>query len=234
MKTCVLLSACINPNGMSFTQLQNSTERLRQYIDALRYYLEKTSTPIVFVENSEHDISSSFVKEIGFGRLEILTFNGNNYNKLKGKGFGEALILKYAFEHSQILKHCDYVVKITGRLIVRNIKSILFESRLIKKELIVSYLCQDFLDSRVFVASVSFYRDLFLPNIDKIDDSEGYYFESLLLDCKNQTSWRPFYTLLPQVEGVSGTYGTKIESPGILSREYWRKLKLNWRIYLYG
>lgn len=232
MKICLLLTACINPNGMSLTQLQDSAERLRQYAVALRYYLEKTSAPIVFVENSGHDISSNFVKEIGSGRLEVLTFNGNNYDKQKGKGFGEALILKYAFEHSQILKHCDYVVKITGRLIVRNIKSILFESRLIKKELIVSYLCQEFLDSRVFVASVSFYRDLFLPNIDKIDDGEGYYFENLLLDCKKQTSWRPFLSLLPQIEGVSGTYGTKIESPSFFSREYWRKLKLNWKEYL--
>lgn len=232
MKICLLLTACINPNGMSYTQLQDSAERLRQYADALNYYLGKTSLPIVFVENSGYDISSSFVKEIGSGRLEVLTFNGNNYDKQKGKGFGEALILKYAFEHSQILKQCDYVVKITGRLIVRNIKSILFESRLIKNELIVSYLCQDFLDSRVFIASSSFYKDLFLPNIDRIDDGIGYYFESLLLDCKKQTDWRPFYTLLPQIDGVSGTYGTKIDSPGILSREYWQKLKLNWKEYL--
>lgn len=232
MKTCILLSACINPNGMSFTQLQDSTERLHQYLDALNYYLGKTSVPIVFVENSGYDISGYFVKEIETGRLEVLTFDGNNYDKQKGKGFGEALILKYAFEHSRIIRQVDYVVKITGRLIVNNIKAILFESQLFKNELIISYLCQGFLDSRVFVASTSFYRNLFLSNIDKIDDCVGYYLESLLLDCKEQADWRPFYTLLPQVEGVSGTYGTKIESQSIFSKEYWRKLKLNWKEYL--
>ena len=39
-----------------------------------------------FVENTDYDISSYFTKEIGQGRLECLSFNGNDYDKSFGKG----------------------------------------------------------------------------------------------------------------------------------------------------
>ena len=98
----LLLTACINPNGMLYTTIQDTELRKKHYIESLFFYLTKTQYKIVFVENSNTDISSLYQKEISEGRLECITFDGNNYDRSLGKGYGEALILDYACMHSKL------------------------------------------------------------------------------------------------------------------------------------
>ena len=81
----LLLTGCINPNGMLYTALSNTEERKTQYIEAINYYLSNTTYPIVFVENSGTDISHLFTDAIKSNRMEYLSFSGNN-NKERGKG----------------------------------------------------------------------------------------------------------------------------------------------------
>ena len=119
----ILLTACVNPGGMPFTVLNDTSERLRQYREALDFYLRETTQPIVFCENTLCDFSEDYKEHISSGRLEYITFDGNNFDKSKGKGYGEALIMEEAFRISKLLGQCDFVVKITGRLIVRNIST---------------------------------------------------------------------------------------------------------------
>ena len=66
----LLLTGCINPNGMPFTALNNKEERQNQYVKALHFYLSQTSYPIVFTENSGTDISILFKEDIESGRME--------------------------------------------------------------------------------------------------------------------------------------------------------------------
>jgi len=120
--TILLLSACINPNGMSYTEIQNPKERESHYLNALSYYLKKTKYKIVFVNNSGEDIS--YKVDNRDNRIEFLSFYGNDYDKSYGKGYGEFLILQYAFKNSVFISKCNYVIKITGRLIVKNITEI--------------------------------------------------------------------------------------------------------------
>lgn len=89
----VLLTACVNPNGMSKTVLQDVELRRKQYVNALNFYLQETSLPICFVENTGFDMSCEFHSYIDSGRLEYLCFKGNNYDKSLGKGYGEAVII---------------------------------------------------------------------------------------------------------------------------------------------
>jgi hypothetical protein len=90
MEYILLLTACINPDGMPFTCLADVGVRKKQYIEALNFYLKNTTRKIVFVENSGTDISSSF-KDFQH-RIEFLCFDGNLcFDKRKGKGYGEAL-----------------------------------------------------------------------------------------------------------------------------------------------
>lgn len=124
-RSVIVLTSCVNPNGMSYTVLQDVKERKRQYVDALNFYLKETLLPIVFVENSNTDFSMEFQSYIDSGRLEYITYDGNNgFDKIKGKGYGEALMLLYAIEHSTLIKSCKYMIKITGRLKVENINKI--------------------------------------------------------------------------------------------------------------
>ena len=123
MQYIILLTGCINPNGMAFTALTDATIRLKQYVTAINYYLNNTNYPIVFSENSGTSINSYFNSYNNNKRLELLSFKGNN-NKDRGKGYGEAEIIDYALKKSLIIEshknNCS-IIKITGRLIVRNI-----------------------------------------------------------------------------------------------------------------
>ena len=94
----LLLTGCINANGMSFTALSNLEERKRQYISAIRYYISNTNFQIVFSENSGTDISPLFQEVIDSGRMEYLTFNGNQCTitsddeEIPSDGSGEFII----------------------------------------------------------------------------------------------------------------------------------------------
>ncbi len=182
----ILLTACINPNGMAYTVLQDSDERLRQYRVALDWYLQHVMNKIVFVENTGFDISPMYTDAIASGRLEVLTFQGNDFDKSKGKGYGEALIIEYALKNSKFLKEEVNVVKITGRLIIKNTKALLNEAK--KNNTIyakyASRTRKDVLlyESYFFFAPVRFLKDYFLSHIDIINDNNYQYFERVLHD----------------------------------------------------
>ena len=157
----LLLTGCINPNGMSYTALSNTEERKAQYIEAINYYISYTRYPIVFVENSGTDISLLFTDAIKSNRMEYLFFSGNK-NKERGKGYGECEILQYALEHSVLINtsKSKRIAKITGRLIIRNINSIIRWHTLFTSQ--HTTLCTfnsdlSFPDSRFIIASKEFY-----------------------------------------------------------------------------
>lgn len=59
MKTpLLLLTACVNPNGMKFTALQDPKVRMTQYVKAVNFYLSKTDFPVLVVENSGYDLAA--------------------------------------------------------------------------------------------------------------------------------------------------------------------------------
>lgn len=214
----ILLTGCINPNGMAFTALSNKKERQKQYIKAIEFYLRETNYPIIFVENSGTDISSLFLEHIESGRFECITFIGN-HDKKRGKGYGECEILNYALSHSKMIEnmHNCYIAKITGRLIIRNIDKILcFHRLLFPKRTVFFTINTDFTfsDSRLIIAPIDFYH-VFLRQKDEIDDNSGYFFEHALLDTiKNEEQYKysPFF-LIPIIEGSSGSTGYIYEIP---------------------
>ncbi len=208
-KICILLTACVNPQGMTFTALNDVRERRKQYSSALDFYLHETNVPIVFVENTNYDITNEYHNFIETGRLECFTFNGNNYNKSLGKGYGEALIINEAFKRSFFLNECHYVVKITGRLIVRNIDHIL-SSRILYFDNIFrcDFRPNDFLWSMVFVIRASTLNRVFRENINRINESEWKLFEHVLYRAMyedKKTIAFPFIQS-PIIDGTSGSW----------------------------
>lgn len=208
-KIVLLLTACINPNGMANTALIDNEERKNQYYNALNFYLSTINIPIVFVENSNYDISNDYKKEIQSGSLEFITFNGNDFEKFRGKGYGEALIIKEGFQKSYYLNHCHYVVKITGRIIVQDIKRII-SSKLLYFDNIFrcDFRLGDFLWSMVFVAKASTLQEIITNKIEQIDESKWVLFEHVLY-CgmyeSKKTIAIPFIEP-PIIEGISGSW----------------------------
>lgn len=185
----ILLTACVNPAGMSQTLLQDSNLRLAHYIKALYFYLENTNFKVLIVENTGLDLSAYIEnKWIESKRLEILYFQGNKYDKRRGKGYGEALIIEYAFKYSTSMVSSDYIIKITGRYMILNIVNTLksYETNILRSIPFVAvedcYYNYKICSSECIIAPVSFYKDYFLPQLDRIDDSRHFYFEHLLYE----------------------------------------------------
>lgn len=86
MGQILFLTACVNPKGMAYTKLSNPEIRLQQYKDALDWYLENTTMKILLVENSGYDFSDCYQKQIREGRLEFICYDGNDYDRRRGKG----------------------------------------------------------------------------------------------------------------------------------------------------
>lgn len=209
MKTVILLTGCINPNGMPFTQLTNTSERQKQYVDAIHYYIKNTNSKIVFCENSQTDISPLINNNQD--RLQILTFLGNQ-DKQRGKGYGEAEIIEYALHNSSFIHENSIIIKITGRLIVNNICQII-DSLKYEEDFVTCLFHSDlkFADSRIFCGTTTFFRE-FLKNKDQINDSEGIFFEHVLAYTVLESSYRfiPF-SKEPLISGISGSTGEKYQ-----------------------
>ena len=234
MRLCILLTACINPAGMMFTHLQDAQIRKEQYVSALKFYLGLHCGKIVFAENSNTDISYQFRKEIVNNQIEFLIFKGNKFDPELGKGYGEAEIIEHAINHSHFIRESDYVIKVTGRLIPINFKLLFTDFKIYRKfDIIASYVCRGLMDSRIIIAKPEFWEKVFLPKRHRLNDSKNYYFEHLLEECIKEVAWRPFLLTLPSFDGISGTFGSRIENLSWKSKDYWRKLWLNWKYYQY-
>lgn len=212
MKTVILLTGCINPNGMVYTALNNTEERKMQYVNAINFYIENTNFPIVFTENSGTDISTLFQDSIDSGRLECLSYIGNQ-NKEKGKGYGEAEIIEHTLNNSRFIDDNSIVIKITGRLIISNINRI---SKSLKKhsDFVSCQFHSDlkFADSRLICATTTFYL-YFLKYKDQINDHDGIYFEHILSSSVLNTNIRyiPF-SEEPMIIGKSGSTGVTYQT----------------------
>ena len=206
----ILLTACVNPGGMPFTVLNDTSERLRQYREALDFYLRKTTLPIVFCENTLCDFSEDYKEYIAAGRLEYISFDGNNFDKSKGKGYGEALIMEEAFRTSVIIKPSDIIVKITGRLKVTNINNLINENnRFFVNTIQTMNPSNTFVDSRIVISPLSFFQNIFLPQKYLINDSENSFFENVLfksLLLRKNYMFIPFLHI-PEILGISGSKG---------------------------
>jgi hypothetical protein len=205
----LFLTGCVNPHGMAFTELQNPAIRRQHYIESLKFYLSTTQASVLFVENSGTDLSDEFRTEIEFNRLEILTFDGNNYDKTLGKGFGEMLIINYAVQHSKLYAACNQVIKITGRYKVLNIlnylKTPILDQSFISVDLIRSLsICE----SKFWICNKEFISSFLLGHSSHLNDSLGYYFEHALL-YSTFDSIKVGYKYMPLMESprFSGVYG---------------------------
>lgn len=207
----LLLTACVNPNGMTYTVLQDIGERRKQYVDALSYYLENTSFPVVFCENTLCDFSALFQSYIDSGRLEYLTFDGNNYDRIKGKGYGEALIMIYAIEHSRLIRKDGYVTKITGRIKVQNITGLCSSRYPFNRFVRCSFShIPDFAETVVITFPATVFLDLLQRHKEEISEYPKDTFLEFVLYRAMQSDRSCFvlpYTRIPYLEGISGTWG---------------------------
>lgn len=216
----LVITGTIAPASQEFLKVSDTKERLAQYIDSIRFFVDSAAfEKIIFCDNSAYE-SDELMELIGYAAdkkvsLELLAFSGNSdMVRLYGKGYGEGEIMKYIFENSDILKkedEADLFVKVTGRLKVDNILKI---SKSLKKKIcyinVPNKTRRDIFDTRVYAMPISLYRQYFMEAYKEVRDGDGIFYENVFkkIISENNLSHRNFSSY-PRIVGISGTKGIK-------------------------
>lgn len=117
MKLAILLTATVKVQVVSGNF--SVKKRAVMYSSALRYYANKIGKkyPIVFLENSDYDLSElkkEFNDKLDIEWIQLRPNEKLPFNPQKGKGFNEYLMIKEGVLRSKKLKECTHFLKITG------------------------------------------------------------------------------------------------------------------------
>lgn len=180
----LLLTGTVNVGQTPNVLRASASERLDDYLASIQRWLNQGSfSKILFVENSDFDaneIRRNLVINHNKIELEILTYNGSDYDPKLGKSYGEKEIIKYAFEHSRLLAGASGVVKVNGRYFVPKLSEVI--KTLPESVDICGDLrpCFKFSDSRISYWSAFFYLRFLKSELDRVDERIGFYFEHAL------------------------------------------------------
>ena len=224
----VLLTATVNVRGVSFMKRSDPQVRLKDYEQSLRLWLANPDSPtLIFCENSGYNLTPlmRIYKECNpySKKAEFLSFDGNNYARDLGKGYGEIQTIDYALQHSKFIGSDTMVIKVTGRYYIANVASI---QRGIWNGPKTEVYCNlqtnlTVADTRIFCASVSFLKKFLFAMQEIANDSQGIYIEHILARATHQCMAQGLgWSLLPcypDIRGVSGT-NDAIYSVSIFSR----------------
>jgi len=212
-KQVLLLSASIKPFNASTQGRFNVEDREQDYFKAVGFYLAK-GYRVVLVDNCGYrseKIQSSYLANTQF---EYLVFETKRSHL--GKSQGEVEIIDYALIHSRLLNEVEYLIKITGRYIIRNIDQILTPTHGVEKEVYINPTRNlKWADTRLMVMRKSYYHNYFRVAVDRyLDESQKVYMENtfmrslhlFLLDGGDFSLW-PAY---PAYDAYDGTHNDKI------------------------
>lgn len=226
----ILLTATVNPQGMKGANFDVS-ERIEMYAEALKFYASK-GLSVVFAENSgflkqnsqiistqrskgtKKNTEFSYDTSL-FENVEFVDVSGPEYDQSRGKGYNEAILLHKAVMKSKKIQEAGCFFKVTGRLKVLNIETLLREVSGLSAKLIFEkskfqvsgfrFLadCKDHKvyewlhmpinghagECRYWYASVEFFESMMWPRYDELNDypPHMYLAEDLMLDVCRKT-----------------------------------------------
>jgi hypothetical protein len=215
MNLVLLLTASVDPRGCAFTARADPALRLDDYRRALdRWLSSRLFTRIVWCENSTwnlEDLAPQRQAATAAGiELELLGFDGQDYDRRLGKGYGELGIIAHALDQSRLIAAADRVIKVTGRYFVRNAAPLVRRLQRAAPDLICDLrLNLTVGDARIFAASPACLREDLLPLRPLANDAEGCYFEHLLARAAHLAMGRgrtwELLPMSPRIDGVGGS-----------------------------
>jgi len=223
-RTAIVLTASIDPRGMNQLIVSDVAARRGEYLAAFKFALARYRSvdTIVFVDNSGTalDEFSDVVRNSGMtARGVVVGFSLNDFPRHLGKGYGEFRAFDEAVRSVPALLSADRLIKLTGRLCVKNLDEILrcIPAGTTFAADVHARVVPGFVDTRLMVMS----RTECIPQIaglyKTMDDSQGYFAEHAFHDLiVRETSWSvmPRLPREPLWIGRSGTMGTRYDSIG--------------------
>jgi hypothetical protein len=117
----LLLTSSVIPADLS-GNLNDPSMRMRHTIESISEWLKiDPHIQIVICDGSGFDFSETVKVNFPSANFECIFFN-NDAEQIKrhGKGYGEGEIIRYAIEHSRLMKESESFIKCTAKLWVAN------------------------------------------------------------------------------------------------------------------
>ena len=196
MEQIILLTSCVSPvvkKDIANNQIKNNISDLNSNIKNIlkKFKLEIYKYKFVIADCSQNytlkdeDIYpfNHYLKEVNILNIKF-TQKEINKIRIKGKGFSELLLLKYAISFLN-LKDCDIVHKITGRYCLIFPKTLIkyYSSSMNNCEIKISYSKTfKITSSHFFTVKTSFLKDLINELLPLVDDYNEKILEIVLFD----------------------------------------------------
>jgi hypothetical protein len=216
----IILTSTIDVKGVANMQRADPLLRLADHERALRRWLDDPHVRnIVLVENSGYDLGS--LRALAEGHpagkdVEFLSFDGQDFPRSRGKGYGETLALQHVVQHSRQLRRTGRFLKVNGRYYVPNVADVV--AGMDEQAQVFCNLNRGmtFSDSRVFGGSREFLERFVVEGL-RIDDETNVWFEhalarAALVAIADGLPWN-FITRLPRIDGISGTINGAYAEP---------------------
>lgn len=227
MKNYLLMTATVSPpSGEPLLGRTDPVQRLHDYVEAFKYYLDDRNTyidGIIFVDNSQHaleEINNLARNYRGEKLIEILSFWGLDYPVEYGRGYGELKLIEYAYSNSKVMQNMkddDRLWKVTGRLQVTSI------SKIIKQTTGHFSVCADFryrrrhVDTRLIAFSMAGYKKYVYGKLHELPGSivETWLFKKLtpLLGTKEGLAIQTEFRVVPKFKGFAGSDNVNYMAP---------------------
>lgn len=211
----IFITATINCGNTPHVKRRDPEQRKQDYLQAFRAWLSlNRKADILFCENSNADLSSfreAVRTQKSDNSVRIVTFPGNVGAQQKGKGHGEIEMLRYSFDTIPELKDYRYIIKVSGRYLVKNGTELTNRIRQMTADLICDIHANlTYGDTR----TVAFKPQIALAHLihyqEELDEDNGVIMEHLMARCLHRTlmaggSWAPL-PCTPYCDGISGSW----------------------------
>ena len=215
----LIITGCIRPTeGVYKLAIKDPQIREKQYIDSIKWFIQRSDFKrIIFCDNSGQKVNREIVELANREKkiFEWISYHGDSERVLyKGKGFGEGECLSYAINHSRIINENDYICKITGRLIIKNINSFIQKYHYNKNYFFalrsrenIGRRCK-MIDTRFYGMPLCIYKEYFEDGYSDVDDNKKIYLENVFYHIvyKNNLSIEKMF-FYPQFRGYSASTG---------------------------
>lgn len=214
----VFITATIHCGETPLVKRCDPDQREQDYLRVFRHWLSlDCDADILFCENSNADLSAFHaVAATDAGterRVRFVSFAGNLGAQKYGKGYGEMEMLRYAFNTFPELKNYRYIVKVSGRYVVKNGSNVVSRIRRMTADLICDiHWHLTYGDVRTVAFKPQIALTHLIPFQEEIDDTRGVFLEHVMARCVHRTlaaggSWAPL-PCTPYCDGISGTWNT--------------------------
>jgi hypothetical protein len=213
-KVSLLVLCNVDPKGIIYNKRKNISDRINDYEKSLPFWLNLNFfNNIIIVENSGYkgDLFKKYIdKSENKKKIELIIYNGQKFNRKRGKGFGAYQQVRKVIKSSQNIKKSDYLVLVPGRYIVWNVKKIILKTKTSIMNDIIKNLT--FATGHIALYPKKFIIKYWLPFLSKTNDSLGISGEhqaakAILRAISDGYTWQ-LPCEIPDTEAISGYSNT--------------------------